>query len=230
MRIFDLRYTIYIELGETEGKIERVYIRTPAPLASLGADKWRDAQRIGEIFRFAEVVTGTQGIRPYVMESGLTLIQILRRVVSEREGLEKMTSATIPEGLRAWLHRKGFVNDKDVEELEKAAGSMAEALLMLIHILPRQRFNMTVPFSEPGDPNRQSGRDRNRWQSFDRDKYNSVGRLYEEIDPYKSGQNAYQSDSHCDKAIPQEAIPQAAAVLTTVSLASQTFPLENSHL
>jgi len=41
---------MYVEAHEMEGKIDRLYIRIPAPLANLGADKWRDAQRIGEIF------------------------------------------------------------------------------------------------------------------------------------------------------------------------------------
>src|SRR5947207_9505282 len=98
------------------------------------------------------------------MESGLAVVQILRRVSCERSGSEKMTLETMPEGLRAWLHRKGFVNDEDVAKLEKAGGSLAEALLIFLHLLPWQsgKVRVNLPFSEPGHTGQESGRDRNR--------------------------------------------------------------------
>jgi hypothetical protein len=46
-------FVIYLELSPAE--IHRVYIKSPGCVASLGNDKWRDAQKIGEVFKVRKV-------------------------------------------------------------------------------------------------------------------------------------------------------------------------------
>lgn len=49
----------------------------------------------------------------------------------EQGGCENMTLNTIKPNIRAWLHRKGFTEGKDIISLEKMGDSLMHALLIL---------------------------------------------------------------------------------------------------
>lgn len=122
--------------------------------------------RLSELFKFSAVVTETSGIQSHFVESSLVLAQIIRPYDGERHGLTNMTVSTIAPLIRRWLSRKGFTEEDDVVELERAGGCLTTALLMLLRVRhkrpgPAQREHSGFSRSrEPGfetmDPRRLS--------------------------------------------------------------------------
>jgi hypothetical protein len=71
-------------------------------------------------------------------ESNLAYASILRAVAGERILGTSLTIQLLDHCVRQWLSRKGFETDKDIEELIKLVGSLAEGLLVLLCCLPKR--------------------------------------------------------------------------------------------
>ncbi|KAK2751804.1 hypothetical protein FQN55_009246 [Onygenales sp. PD_40] len=139
-------FKAFLEIDSLD--VKRVYIHMPTTLTVLWANKWSETRQLGEVFRFASVITNTQGISPYFYNNSLAHLSIIRRYRDEESGIvEKMTRKTIDLNFRDWLNRKGFIQDEHIDKLESLAGSLVEGLLILLHVLPTRPLEYRQPGS-----------------------------------------------------------------------------------
>jgi hypothetical protein len=121
--------------------IERIFVKSPAPLTKLWSNKGPTAVSIGAMSRF---VAGVMDVKlfPTFDQSALTIALIIRGLHDERgKRIEPLTPKLekINPTLRIWLENLGFKRDVDIERLAgHAEGSLRLGLLVLSKILPRQ--------------------------------------------------------------------------------------------
>ncbi|CAG8385922.1 unnamed protein product [Penicillium salamii] len=133
------RYEAWLRIQGNE--MERIFVRSPAPLLKLWSNKGPASVRIGTLFRFVSAITNTR-LSTTFFESALTVALIIRgwdderfkRIEPLQPELEKINPA-----LRIWLERLGFREDDHVRRLtEYASGSLRLGLLVLMNMLPRK--------------------------------------------------------------------------------------------
>jgi hypothetical protein len=133
-----VRYEIWVRLRHHA--IERIFVRSPAPLITLWSNKGSIAVKIDLLFRFVSAVSNTR-LSTTFYESALTVALVIRGWDDERservDPLEPELEKVNPT-LRIWLERLGFREDEDVRRLaECTAGSLRLGLLVLLKVLPR---------------------------------------------------------------------------------------------
>ncbi|KAJ5832017.1 hypothetical protein N7474_000328 [Penicillium riverlandense] len=131
-----------------DNAIERLFVRSPAPLVELWSCKGQAAQRINALFQFVAAVTNAK-LFPAFFESALTVELIVRGWDDERaKRIEPLTPQLdmINPILRIWLEKLGFTKDDDIQRLaecckdtECCAGSLRYGLLVLSKVLPRRQ-------------------------------------------------------------------------------------------
>lgn len=138
LSIRDVCFQAWLEAGN--GKIRRLFIRSPAPVTSLWASNGAEAYRLTTLFRFVDTLARIS-ISPNFYESALTLALIVRKWNDESKGrIEKATPATLEPTLQTWLARKGFTTLEHLERLEEAGGgSLRYGMLILLHAVPRRK-------------------------------------------------------------------------------------------
>ncbi|KAJ5587269.1 uncharacterized protein N7459_003034 [Penicillium hispanicum] len=121
-----------------DGAIKRIYVLTPNPTDAFLLRDWRKTHRLSEIIHFISAITKTIGIRPYAGDNGCVLTKAIRNYMDEQKGIkELLTIQTLHPMTRLWLTRRGFATDEDISLLqERAGGSLAHAILVLLHVPP----------------------------------------------------------------------------------------------
>ena len=105
--------------------------------------------------------TGTEGVRPYFVQSSGVLGRILRLARKERdESTVRMVTDTLDPLLKILLVRKDFESEEDTRKLETIAGSLSAGLLILLHALPRGSRNPKI--AVPSLPNSKGSMKRTR--------------------------------------------------------------------
>jgi hypothetical protein len=134
-----VNYRAWIRLKDHA--IERIFVKSPAPLTKLWSNKGPTAVSIGALFRFVAAVTNVK-LFPAFYQSALTLALIIRGLDDERrKRIEPLTPELekINPTLRIWLEKLGFKRNDDIQRLTGyAEGSLRLGLLILSKILPRQ--------------------------------------------------------------------------------------------
>jgi hypothetical protein len=122
-----------------DGAIKRIYVLIPNPTDAFLLRDWRKTHRLSEILHFTSAITKTVGIRPYAGDNGCVLTKAIRDYMDEQKGIEGLlTIQTLHPMTRLWLTRRGFATDEDISLLQKrAGGSLAHAILVLLHVPPR---------------------------------------------------------------------------------------------
>ncbi|CAI7584214.1 unnamed protein product [Penicillium palitans] len=133
-----VRYECWLRL-QNNG-IERIFVRSPAPLITLWSNKGPAAVKISTLFRFVSAASDIK-LSTTFYESALTVALVLRGWDDERskriDPLEPELVKINPT-LRIWLERLGFKEDDDVRRLaECTAGSLRLGFLVLLKALPR---------------------------------------------------------------------------------------------
>ncbi|KAJ5972114.1 uncharacterized protein N7479_002032 [Penicillium vulpinum] len=133
-----VRYEIWLRLRHHT--IERIFVRSPAPLIKLWSNKGSAAVKIDVLFRFVSAVSSTR-LSTTFYESALTVALVIRGWDDERsqriDPLELELGKVNPT-LRIWLERLGFREDNHVRRLaECTSGSLRLGLLVLLKVLPR---------------------------------------------------------------------------------------------
>ncbi|KAJ9490589.1 hypothetical protein VN97_g2662 [Penicillium thymicola] len=132
-----VRHEIWLRLGHHA--IERIFVRSPAPLVKLWSNKGSTAVNIGVLFRFVSAISNTR-LSATFYESALTVALVIRGWDDERsEKIEPLEPELekVNLNLRIWLERLGFNEDDDVRRLAECTGSLRLGLLVLLKILPR---------------------------------------------------------------------------------------------
>ena len=120
----------------------------------------------------------------------------MRLLHAERNGGPKMTLDNIEPNLRAWLSRKGFTKDEDIISLEQKGVSLAHALLMLSHVLPRY----SAQFKSTGRGAQVSKSLEKSANNFDSQQLHDIRILYQQIDGKKISCLKEQSITHLSVA------------------------------
>jgi hypothetical protein len=111
--------------------------------------------------RFAASICGLKYIRPYYMENGAALRQIVNLRRRETEGESALSVVDLKPNLRVWLARKGLVKDEDLQKLEDLAGSLPRGLAIFLTTLSNTTENRldrkTMGFSTHGTSRRSMG-------------------------------------------------------------------------
>lgn len=132
-------------------RVTGIYACSPAALPALLEDKWREARKIGLLFSFAALLTGTPRIWPGFQTTAITCTEIVRLVADDRiaraEGWPATTIDTLSPSIRFWLGTKGFKKDEDILRLQ-AKTSLAEALLMVMCLLPQRPSDKMATFQK----------------------------------------------------------------------------------
>ncbi|KAL3476599.1 hypothetical protein BJX99DRAFT_270404 [Aspergillus californicus] len=123
---------------DDQGRLQRVYVQSPRPLASLLSCPGPATQTISEMFKFTAAMTGTHGIRPYYCASSSAVHQILKIYGEEQDGAPRITATDIPLAILAFLYRKGFRQPEDIQRLIDIGGYPSRGLLLLLVVLRRQ--------------------------------------------------------------------------------------------
>lgn len=103
-------YSYRIHIARSgQGGLRRLFISCPQlPMKSWTIDG-KYAAKICEILKFAALVTDLQApITPYFLESSTAISALFRQRALEKKGFPRMTTDTLPPGLKVWLARKGF--------------------------------------------------------------------------------------------------------------------------
>ncbi|CAG8101590.1 unnamed protein product [Penicillium olsonii] len=120
--------------------IERIFVRSPAPLIKLWSNKGSAAVKISTLFRFVSAVSQIK-LSTSFYESALTVALVIRGWDDERSGRINPLSPELEKinlTLRIWLGRSGFQEDDDLRSLsESAGGSLRLGMLILLLIAPR---------------------------------------------------------------------------------------------
>lgn len=75
--------------------IRRIYVNCPAPMSSMGRNKYNGSSKIADLFRLAALLTDTPGISAYFSQNCGMINYLLRSYENERNGAQKMTAKTI---------------------------------------------------------------------------------------------------------------------------------------
>lgn len=124
--------------GET---IQRIFVRSPAPLFKLWANKGLIAQKVGVLFRFIMALTNLK-LYPAFYQSALTVALLIRGWDAEKD--QKMQPLvpnfdSIDPTLVIWLNKLGFTENEDIRRLaDCTGGSLRLGMLALNHALPRK--------------------------------------------------------------------------------------------
>ncbi|KAL4788327.1 hypothetical protein BJX76DRAFT_353354 [Aspergillus varians] len=136
LAIWGFEHSMYLQC--TAENQYRMYVRTPALPSETWSTSVGHSARLNEAIKFSVNMVGLRGIRPYFVESTSAVGYILRCARAERLGEEPMTSKTIDDGIRLWLHRKGIPELEDIQEIERLGGTLIRGLLMVLQALPRK--------------------------------------------------------------------------------------------
>ncbi|KAJ5728487.1 hypothetical protein N7493_004817 [Penicillium malachiteum] len=132
---------IWLRLGVSGDTIERMFVRSPAPLVRMWASKGLAAQELGALFRFVNSIIGLK-LFPAFYQSTLTLLLIIRGWDDGRSGNAQPLSPEMEKldpTLKIWLSRLGFTKDRDILRLTQySGGSVRFGLLALTHAVRQQ--------------------------------------------------------------------------------------------
>ncbi|KAJ5720920.1 uncharacterized protein N7483_008854 [Penicillium malachiteum] len=109
-------FKIWLRLGLSGDTIERIFVRSHAPLVRMWASKGMAAQKLGALFRFVNSIIGLKLFAAFY-QSALTLLLIIRGWDDERSGNAQPLSPEMEKldpTLRIWLSRLGFTKDGDI--------------------------------------------------------------------------------------------------------------------
>lgn len=192
-------FDMFLEIDNQN--ITRIYARSPAIAQTSLENKWRNARRIGLLFKFAALITGKPGIWAGFQNTAITATEIVRLYaddkVAKAEGRSVTTLDTLCPSIRFWLDAKGFKNTEDIVRLQESASSLSEALLMLMTLLPyrpahvvgtSKRKTVAKSLTRSGDV-------------FARDKLEQVKSLLVELNPHWFPGNVY---SKIQRSLPDE--------------------------
>lgn len=164
----------------TSGFSKRLFIRCPALPARIWSNIRCDGAMISEALRFAISMLELKEIRPYSVQTLSILGVILSWARAERQHKDSVTVDTMDLDVQLWLARKG-TDENQLREIVKLTGSLARALLMVLHSLPRHGTGILPQkrdFDQGAREGHQSPQKRVRcYESFDVDTY----RKFQEI-------------------------------------------------
>ncbi|RAK92466.1 hypothetical protein BO79DRAFT_277284 [Aspergillus costaricaensis CBS 115574] len=200
LKLHDFEYQVWLDIEES--RINRTFIRSPAPLGGLWATKSREACQLGTLFRFVSDITGTK-LRQGFYESAVSLALIIRNWDDENnKKIEKIAPANLEPLLQAWLAKNGFETEEQIRRLEQSAGgSLRYGLLVLSLVVPRQ-VRSTGVRRIPDSKAKRLG-------TIDRNILSAVKSLYLELHPGSSTPEEYKVTGEYNAA-DEHAIHEAA--------------------
>lgn len=127
----------------TSGKdIFKILIASPEPLVLSVSRNVTQARRLRDVFGLASTLTGDH-IKHNFWENACFHAALFAQVRREKEGAKPLTAASLGVVFRDWLHYRGFVDDADVEELERKSENLTVALLQIRSILSGRSRDFT---------------------------------------------------------------------------------------
>lgn len=90
-----------------------------------------------QLFHFTMRWTRAPNINPYFLDNSRAITRLVRLCGAEQKGAAPMTIATIHPAIRVWLARKGFPDDKKIEELESKGPTLVHACLIISRFASR---------------------------------------------------------------------------------------------
>lgn len=221
LKLHDLYFQAWLEIGN--GKIQRMFIRSPAPVTSLWASNGTETYKLSTLFRFVATLSKISIFSGFY-ESALALALIIRGWDDEKNGrIEKATQATLEPTLQAWLAGKGFTDEKHFQRLEEAGGgSLRYGILILSHVLPRRA-------PEPGRNPRIPRSKEEQRDVMPKDMLNNVRSLFRELNPQgtptSSERNTVPESTVLERSIKGDTIGMEEASADSVFEAIETGAL-----
>lgn len=172
----------FVEAATAGHKIQRIFIQSPFLLSTLWTNKGRAVLTLVEMFRFLEILTNSQGLRPFYTSNRSAISTILRIYHAEINGAPKMTVDNMHPALEAYLHQRGFRAKEDISRLVKIGGTLMRGVCMLMHTINRERNRerKAAPSDEHSVQNQQHATT-HRKGIFGQDQLSSTKKLYAEI-------------------------------------------------
>jgi hypothetical protein len=164
----------FVEVATADHKIQRIFIQSPFQLSTLWTNKGRAVLTLVEMFRFLEILTNSQGLRPFYTSNRSAISTILRIYHAEINGAPKMTVDDMHPTLEAYLHRRGFRTKEDISRLEKIGGTLMRGVWMVMYTINRARNReRKAPSSDEHSVQKQG--------VFGQDQLSSAQKLYAEV-------------------------------------------------
>lgn len=127
----------------TSGKdVLKILIASPEPLVLSVFRNVTQARRLRDVFGLASTLTGDR-IKHNFWENACFHAALFAQVRREKEGAKPLTAASLGVVFRDWLHYRGFVDEADVEELERKSENLTVALLQIRSILAGRSRDFT---------------------------------------------------------------------------------------
>lgn len=138
------------------------------------------------MFRFLEILTNTQGLRPFYTSNRSAISTILRIYHKEINGATKMTFDNMHWALEAYLYRRGFRTKEDIIRLEKLEIPWCEACRCLYTLLIGQKTREKAHSSDEHSVRKEQRATTYRRGIFEQDQLSTSKTLYPEINKASS--------------------------------------------
>lgn len=129
----------FVQANTSDHKIQRIFIQSPFLLSTLWTKNGRAVLQLVEMFRFLELLTGSQGLRPFYTSNRAAVSTILRSYHAEMNGDPKMTADNMHWAVEACLHRRGFRTKEDLNRLEEIGGTLIRGIWLLMYAVRTAR-------------------------------------------------------------------------------------------
>ncbi len=162
LKLRDKTYRVFL-VPDPGSQRYRLYIRCPDLVVSADNFLSGEISSLGDILKFAAMMTETKGARPYHLECALALRYILAQyshdkrchggTMSERTRSYETTSNNLARGMKMWLKRRGF-SVADVSRCRELAGSTTTGLLLLVDCVRKRikKMHHDAPHSTGSNP------------------------------------------------------------------------------
>ncbi|EON98189.1 hypothetical protein UCRPA7_6325 [Phaeoacremonium minimum UCRPA7] len=125
----------FFHFSESLEKVSKVLIASPQPLVAAFRQKVDELRQLRDVLGLAQALT-SQKLKYTSWENACFFAALFAQRRREKdENAEPLTALSLCLVYRDWLHYRGFVNDEDIQELERIFGDLTLALLWITGFL-----------------------------------------------------------------------------------------------